>query len=443
MRAYRATYGQPIPPAAKVKRDRQGQYILLVDRQGQAKKARIKTTAAGRRMIVPSSYYTIIFRDHLGIERRLRGHRDRGETDLLAQAVGRLVYCRQRGDVLPADVQEWSDALPDETHKALAGFGLLKARRARVSQDLEAMLADFEQHLTVKRQRDPRYIAQVMSKLRTIFAGCGFTTFAQVDDVVLDKFLIGLRESKNLSTRTLNGYLACAQGFCKFAIRKLKVAKSSPLDCMEPFPNPEADRRKQRRALTCDEVQRLLSTTAKSVEVRYGMDARERSLLYRFALTTGLRANEIRSLRVEHFDFDGPEGPIVLVEASYSKHRLRDTLPLHRSLVPELKRFIVDRAKTPQAKLFGGEHTVLTRRTADMIREDAIDAGVEIETVAGELDFHALRHTFVSSLKDVAARTAQGLARHRSSTMTDKYSHRSLAEQRRALDSVDLFGLAS
>ena len=78
-----------------------------------------------------------------------------------------------------------------------------------------------------------------------------------------------------------------------------------------------------------------------------GMDGRERSMLYRFALMTGLRLNEIRTLCVEHLDFDHPEGPVLYVDAAYSKHRERDTLPLHPALVPELKRFILERGKLP------------------------------------------------------------------------------------------------
>ena len=442
MRIYRPAYTQPLPGGAKIKRDKAGKYIIMADRQGQSKKCRVLDTPKGQRISIESSFYTIVFRDHAGTERRLQGYRDKAATDILAENIGKIVYRRQQGEVLPARLQEWADSLPENIHSQLASFGMVKSRRVVVSQALEELLTLFEQHLAVKRQRDAKYIMETTTKLRRTFKGCGFKTFTDIDDVVLDKYLLGLRKDKNLSTRTLNGYLGACQQFCRFAIRVLKVAKSSPLECMEGFGSVAADRRRQRRALTASEVGKLLSTTAVSEEERYGMGGPERGLLYRFALTTGLRANEIRTLRVEHVDLDHPEGPVLYVEAAYSKHRERDTLPLHNSIVEPLRRFIVERAKTPGAKLFGGRYQSLTDKTCDMLKEDLIDAGIEFETVVGIVDFHSLRHTFVSSLKGIAARQAQGLARHKSSDMTDRYSHRCLAEQRAALESVNLFGMA-
>jgi len=442
MRVYQPAYSKPLPDGAKIKKDKAGKYIIQTDRQGQPKKCRVLDTPKGQRISIESSFYTIVFRDHAGTERRLQGYRDKAATDILAENIGKVVYRRQQGEVLPARLQEWADSLPENIHSQLASFGMVKSRRVVVSQALEELLTLFEQHLAVKRQRDVKYIAEVTTKLRRTFKGCGFKTFSDIDDVVLDKYLLGLRKDKNLSTRTLNGYLGAAQQFCRFAIRVLKVAKASPLECMEGFGSVEADRRRLRRALTTKEVQKLLTTTTQSQDERYGMSGPERAMLYRFALTTGLRANEIRTLRVEHLDLDDPEGPVLCVEAAYSKHRERDTLPLHNSLVEPLRRFIVERAKAPGAKLFGGRYQSLTDKTCDMLKEDLVDAGIDFETVAGIVDFHSLRHTFVSSLKGIAARQAQGLARHKSSDMTDRYSHRSIAEQRAALESVNLFGMA-
>ncbi len=442
MRIYRPAYSKPLPAGSKIKQDKAGKYIVQTDRQGQPKKARVLDTPQGLRISIESSFYTIVFRDHAGTERRLQGYRDKAATDILAENIGKVVYHRQQGEVLPARLQEWADSLPENIHSQLASFGMVKSRRVVVSQALEELLTLFEQHLAVKRQRDAKYIMETCTKLRRTFKGCGFTTFTDIDDVVLDKYLLGLRKDKNLSTRTLNGYLGAAQQFARFAVRVLKVAKSSPLECMEGFGSEAADRRRQRRALTAQEVQKLLTTTHASEDERYGMDGAERALLYRFALTTGLRANEIRTLRVEHVDLDDPEGPVLYVEAAYSKHRERDVLPVHRELVEPLRRFIQQRGKLPTAKLFGGRYQSLTDKTCDMVKDDLVDAGIEFETVAGIVDFHSLRHTFVSSLKGIAARQAQGLARHKSSDMTDRYSHRSLAEQRAALESVNLFGMA-
>ena len=62
-----------------------------------------------------------------------------------------------------------------------------------------------------------------------------------------------------------------------------------------------------------------------------------RAMLYRFAVETGLRANEQRTLKVSSIDFDGCA---VTVEAAYSKHRRQDTIPLRPDTAAQLKKFV-------------------------------------------------------------------------------------------------------
>jgi len=438
MRTYRPSYTKAKPPDAQIKRDKGGKYCLIRDRQGISKKCRIK----GERILIESSFYFIVFRDHNQIQQRLQAYRDKASSDQLSEKIGQLVYRVERGRGLSSELQEWSDSLPDVLHDQLSGFGLLKRRRKVIAgQGLDELLELFEQSLSVKKRRSPQHVGDTVGKVRRSFDACGFKVFQDIDDIALDKYLMGLREKKKLATRTLNGYVGALQQFCRYCVRVLKLSKMNPLDAMENFGSESADRRRQRRALTRTEVEMLLTTTEQG-PVRFGMDGKERSLLYRFALMTGLRANEIRTLRVEHFDFEQPDGPVVLIEAAYSKHRERDIMPLHKTLAPRLKRFFKDQHKLPTAKAFGGDFRLLTDKTAIMIREDLEAAKVEYETISGVCDFHSLRHTFCSSLKSMATRQAQGLSRHKSSAMTDNYSHRSLAERQAALNEVDFFGIA-
>ena len=77
-----------------------------------------------------------------------------------------------------------------------------------------------------------------------------------------------------------------------------------------------------------DKIRRLLETTRQSPE-RFGMTGMKRAILYRVAVETDLRANELRSLKVKSFDLDGGT---VIVQAAYSKRRREDTLEgRHRS----------------------------------------------------------------------------------------------------------------
>ena len=80
--------------------------------------------------------------------------------------------------------------------------------------------------------------------------------------------------------------------------------------------NVKTDRRRNRRALTVDELRGLLDAACRGPEC-YGMDGPERGLLYWLAVESGLRSNELRSLTRASFALDA-EPPTVTVDAAYS-----------------------------------------------------------------------------------------------------------------------------
>ena len=75
-----------------------------------------------------------------------------------------------------------------------------------------------------------------------------------------------------------------------------------------------------------------------------------------------------------------------------------------------------------------------------MLRKDLETAGVAYKDGAGRaVDFHILRHTFISNLtkSGVSPKIAQALARHSSIGLTmDTYTHIGLHDERAALDSL-------
>lgn len=154
----------------------------------------------------------------------------------------------------------------------------------------------------------------------------------------------------------------------------------------------------------------------------------ERALIYRLAVLTGLRANEIRTLRKNSFELDGSP-PTVTVEAAFSKHRRQDIQPLHSELVARLHERLATKADDELA-------FHMPKRPIEAIRIDLRNAGVQYKTKQGFADFHALRHTFITRLMKagVNAKTAQTLARHRDASLTlNVYSHMELIDQVAAL----------
>ncbi len=76
--------------------------------------------------------------------------------------------------------------------------------------------------------------------------------------------------------------------------------------------------------------------STKSGPVRFGMTGYERYLLYRFTTETGLRAKEIRSLKVCSFDFDNLT---VHVSGAYTKNKREAVQWLRPDTAEELKGF--------------------------------------------------------------------------------------------------------
>jgi integrase len=102
--------------------------------------------------------------------------------------------------------------------------------------------------------------------------------------------------------------------------------EAAPVGLMKSAPlNEKEDRRLVRRALTKDELARLLAaaeagppieavrgpgTTRKNLDPAGSISGPQRALLYRLAMGTGFRANEIRTLTPENFRLEGDEPSI-------------------------------------------------------------------------------------------------------------------------------------
>src|SRR5690606_12758752 len=159
--------------------------------------------------------------------------------------------------------------------------------------------------------------------------------------------------------------------------------------------NADAHLKRQRRALTPDELRSLVKATRESgVTIKgrtWRMSPTDRAMLYTLAAYTGLRASELASLTVASFDL---EAKTVNVQAAYSKRRRNDTLPLHASLVEQLRPWL----GTKTGRIFPGTWTV-HYKAAKLLRKDLARTGIAyIDATGRYADFHSLRHTFVTQL---------------------------------------------
>jgi len=192
----------------------------------------------------------------------------------------------------------------------------------------------------------------------------------------------------------------------------------------------KVDVRHRRRALSSDDILRLIDSARTSGVSIQEYDGETRARIYTLSYLTGLRRGEIASLTPRSFSLDAPT-PTVTVEAAYSKRRRRDVLPLHPELVALLREWLAD---VPDDSRFFPK--LARRRTWLMVKLDLERIGIPYVTPEGIADFHAAgRHTHITELLRNGATLpeARELARHSDIKMTMHYTHIGMADQAKAL----------
>lgn len=202
------------------------------------------------------------------------------------------------------------------------------------------------------------------------------------------------------SGKTINSYASALSAFCNWAVLR-KYLATNPVVGLQRF---EQTPTFKRRALTSDEVQRLLAAAETH---HYG---RARRLGYEIALASGLRKNEIRSLRVKHLDVK--RGGLIL-ESRWTKNRSDGFQPLPRVLVQRLQESALDKAPEDDLVFVG-------MQPGRGLLRDLKRAKIEPKTEEGKVDFHALRVAYITFVVESGAdiKSAQTLARHSTPALT-------------------------
>jgi integrase len=246
--------------------------------------------------------------------------------------------------------------------------------------------------------------------LRKVCVACSWKFLR---DVTVQSF----REWRNdcgLRPKTMNDYLNVCSRFLRW-LRRQRWALENPFEFVDPV-DARASAREYRRALTPDEVGRLLSSAP-----------HPRRVVYLMILETGLRRRELSGLRWA--DFNLPSGQFACVEAasesdakraeqtppgvalapvapfpadcgasvrvpaSIAKNRRTEVLPLGADVVAEL--FTLRKPDTaPFQTVFAG-----IVPEVETFRRDLANAGIPFVDEAGRrVDLHSLRKTFGTAL---------------------------------------------
>lgn len=229
------------------------------------------------------------------------------------------------------------------------------------------------------------------------------------------------------SMTTIRHYTDALDAFCLWCVER-EYLPAHPLARLTRLAMTPVTRR---RVLTLDEIHRLLAAAPA-----------HRSLLYAVALCSGLRASELRALRVTDLDVDA--GGLRL-HAAWTKNRQDGFQPLPRAMVHRLHAWGVTgeaaRRYTPRP-IRGVPADALLYVSANPGREFAQDrtqAGIARSTAQGYVDFHALRTTYINLVIATGAtiKEWQPLVRHARPELTmTRYAQSQDAAAREAVEKV-------
>ncbi len=318
--------------------------------------------------------------------------------------------------------------------------GIRTPATAQAGRPLSALVSEYRTYHT-DQGNTPEQTALTVRRCELTFAGCGFLTLADVDAAVVDSWMASRRrEAKRFGAQTRNHYVASMKAFGNWLLDS-KKATENPFRPLAKQ-NVAVDIRHERRPLTPEEFDRLL--LAARTGKRFGkLAGTERAMLYTVAAFTGFRASELASLTPSSFALDAAQ-PTLTVEAGYSKHRRKDTVPVHLPLAEQLRPWLATRP--PDAPLWPGKwaknhyaadllrHDLAAARTAwiaeavapeDRTTREKSDFLAYEDANGGKADFHSLRHKFITELvkAGVQPKDAKELARHSSIVLTmDRYA---------------------
>jgi integrase len=144
------------------------------------------------------------------------------------------------------------------------------------------------------------------------------TKAKRISDLSLSKAqeALGTLRSEGLGQETINHHVRAVKAFSRWLHRDGRNREHALAYLATA--NPEADRRRQRRALTPEEAARLIRAAESGPTVKR-LDGADRAALYALALGSGFRSEELRTLTPEWFHLDS-EPPTVTVLACYAKN---------------------------------------------------------------------------------------------------------------------------
>lgn len=372
---YRQTYKRPIPEGAELFTRKSKRFARWKDASGRNKTAPLSEDGAS--IVLEYRCWYFAYEGAGGRRIVVKGYPDKEATEAMARDQEKLAARIQAG-LVTVDLDRAS--MP-------------------IAEALDAWVADLD-----RRGNSPEYVYRMRLLMNKMTTGCGWSTLASIRSDSLTVWLAKMKEAglwgnwKNktggLSGRSLNQYLETARAFVNWCCaHDPPWLPGNPLARIQMA--DESDKRREKRAYTLDELDRLKKVSGK------------RWVVYLTAALTGLRRSELKRLQWGDVRLDA-EPPFIQLRAKATKAKRDDTTPINPELLEAL------RAHRP-ADASADQRVFPTLPVYDTYRKDVEKrAGIPWRDAQGRLaSFHALRKTFGTylALADVPLRVAMDMMR--------------------------------
>ncbi len=394
----RKTITRPVPPAATISAQDGKRMARWRNRKGKAMTAEVVTRPDGRDFIrVESGTFYAQYRNADGVVRVV-------PTGCRTEDAARKVLNR-----LECDAERVRCGVV--TSAELATADVAAGPITQAISDYIATLTGSASH----RENTERYLRRLAIDLHWL-------KLADMRRDDLERWLAD-QSRAGRSARSRNAFHTAIVTFVNWCV-DVKRMSANPFAKMKKA-NLKADRRRPRRALTADELRRLILAAQNAPEwpsVKTDPHSRrhaqcltgeERGQVYAILAGTGLRVGELELLTVADVRLD-TRVPHLDLSARITKNSEDATIPLRADLVDLLRRRMEGRP--PDAPLYLIPVNFISRFNADCKR-----AGIPKRDERGRtVDIHSLRMTFGTHLAaaGVPLITAQKLMRHADPKLT-------------------------
>jgi integrase len=429
-------YLAALPEGAEIFFQDEVEWARWKDRRGAVNRARVVRQAAGPvKVCWQAKTWSIRFRD-------IDGH----QREISTKCTDKTGALRKLSEFSATQEKRRTGFMSSQEEKMLAWRDV----------PLATHRADYRDWQTA-RGNVPNGVKAKDGHLEEMFTKLGWTRLRDLSRAGAEGWVMSRGQHRKSSAATYNAIVNGLHAFGAWLVREGRQLQN-PFDGMTRM-NDRIDPRRRRRAMTIKEIGALLKAAeerplAQRLVVwpdmnevsreRFRAEGRERALIYRVLLNTGLRWGELRSITNGQACLDAVP-PFLLLEARNEKNRKGSNIPLRSDLLPALKAHIEARRRNWPYPISDAAWAAVPLFNMPSIGrhalyEDLKWAGIQKRDANGKvLDVHALRHTFgtMLALSGAPLVITQRAMRHFSPDLTaNVYTHVGILEVLGAVDGL-------